>query len=90
VNSYNNGLGRKAERTVLMRDEILQGRYAIERQLRKQAGRQTLIARDLATQELVVIKLLTVLMLVIEKVRVKLIFSIQEIFRLWIELLFWF
>lgn len=73
-----------------MRDEILQGRYAIERQLRKQAGRQTLIARDLATQELVVIKLLTVLMLVIEKVRVKLIFSIQEIFRLWIELLFWF
>ncbi|MDJ0634287.1 MAG: serine/threonine-protein kinase [Xenococcaceae cyanobacterium MO_188.B29] len=42
-----------------MRDEILQGRYAIERQLRKHAGRQTLLARDLATQELVVIKLLT-------------------------------
>ena len=42
-----------------MRDKILQGRYAIERQLRKHAGRQTLLARDLATQELVVIKLLT-------------------------------
>ena len=42
-----------------MRDQIGQGRYAIERQLRKQAGRQTLLARDLATQELVVIKLLT-------------------------------
>ncbi len=42
-----------------MRDEIWQGRYAIERQLRKHAGRQTLLARDLATQELVVIKLLT-------------------------------
>lgn len=42
-----------------MRDKIGQGRYAIERQLRKQAGRRTLLARDLATQELVVIKLLT-------------------------------
>ena len=42
-----------------MRDKIGQGRYAIERQLRKQAGRQTLLARDLATQQLVVIKLLT-------------------------------
>ncbi len=42
-----------------MRDEIWQGRYTIERQLRKHAGRQTLLARDLATQELVVIKLLT-------------------------------
>ena len=42
-----------------MRDKIGQGRYAIERQLRKQAGRQTLLARDLATQELVVIKLLS-------------------------------
>ena len=42
-----------------MRDKILQGRYAIERQLRKNAGRQTLLARDLKTQELVVIKVLT-------------------------------
>jgi serine/threonine protein kinase len=42
-----------------MIDKILQGRYKIQRQLRKQAGRQTLLARDLGTQELVVIKLLT-------------------------------
>jgi len=44
-----------------MIDKILQGRYKIQRQLRKQAGRQTLLARDLATQEqeLVVIKLLS-------------------------------
>ncbi len=42
-----------------MIDRILQGRYEIQRQLRKHAGRQTLLARDLQTQELVVIKLLT-------------------------------
>jgi serine/threonine protein kinase len=44
-----------------MIDKILQGRYKIQRQLRKQAGRQTLLALDLATQEqeLVVIKLLS-------------------------------
>ena len=42
-----------------MRDEIWQGRYAIERQLRKHAGRQTLLARDLVTQELAIVKLLT-------------------------------
>ncbi len=42
-----------------MIDKILQGRYEIQRQLRKHAGRQTLLARDLTTQELVVIKLLT-------------------------------
>lgn len=42
-----------------MKDKMLQGRYEIQRQLRKNAGRQTLLARDLITQELVVIKLLT-------------------------------
>ena len=42
-----------------MTDKILQEHYAIQRQLRKHAGRQTLLARDLKTQELVVIKLLT-------------------------------
>ncbi len=39
--------------------EILCDRYQIERQLGKQAGRQTLLARDKNTQALVVIKLLT-------------------------------
>ncbi len=42
-----------------MIDKILQGRYKIQRQLRKQAGRQTLLAQDLKTRELVVLKLLT-------------------------------
>ena len=42
-----------------MIDKILQGRYAIQRLLRKNAGRQTLLAKDLVTQKLVVIKLLT-------------------------------
>ena len=42
-----------------MIDKIFQGRYTVQRQLRKNAGRQTLLARDLTTQELVVIKLLT-------------------------------
>ena len=42
-----------------MREKILHGRYDIQRQLRKYAGRQTLLARDLTTQELVIIKLLT-------------------------------
>ena len=42
-----------------MIDKIGQGRYVIERQLRKHAGRQTLLARDLVTQELAIIKLLT-------------------------------
>ena len=42
-----------------MTQEILQQRYAIEQQLGKKAGRRTLLARDLATQELVIIKLLT-------------------------------
>ena len=42
-----------------MIDKILQGRYKIQRQLRKQAGRQTLLAQDLTTRELVVLKLLT-------------------------------
>jgi serine/threonine protein kinase len=42
-----------------MASEVLQERYAIEKQLSKNAGRRTLLARDLQTQELVVIKLLT-------------------------------
>ena len=42
-----------------MTDKILPGRYEIQRQLRKHAGRQTWLARDLRTQSLVVIKLLT-------------------------------
>ena len=42
-----------------MREKILHDRYDIQRQLRKYAGRQTLLARDLTTQELVIIKLLT-------------------------------
>ena len=42
-----------------MIDKIGQGRYVIERQLRKHAGRQTLLARDLVTQELAIVKLLT-------------------------------
>lgn len=42
-----------------MIDKILQGRYKIQQQLRKNAGRQTWLAQDLTTQELVVIKLLT-------------------------------
>ncbi|HLO87031.1 MAG TPA: serine/threonine-protein kinase [Nostocaceae cyanobacterium] len=38
---------------------ILQQRYQIEQQLGKKAGRQTFLARDLTTQQLVIIKLLT-------------------------------
>jgi hypothetical protein len=39
--------------------EILQERYEVQQRLGKKAGRQTLLANDLDTQELVVIKLLT-------------------------------
>jgi eukaryotic-like serine/threonine-protein kinase len=39
--------------------EILRERYEIQQRLGKKAGRQTLLARDLHTQEFVVIKLLT-------------------------------
>jgi serine/threonine protein kinase len=39
--------------------DILQNRYQVEQQLGKKAGRQTVLARDLETQELVVVKLLT-------------------------------
>ncbi|MBW4421026.1 MAG: serine/threonine protein kinase [Myxacorys californica WJT36-NPBG1] len=39
--------------------ELLQNRYQVEGQLGKKAGRQTVLARDLETQERVVIKLLT-------------------------------
>ncbi|RCJ26790.1 serine/threonine protein kinase [Nostoc minutum NIES-26] len=39
--------------------QILQQRYEIQQQLGKKAGRRTLLARDLETQQLVIIKLLT-------------------------------
>lgn len=39
--------------------ELLRDRYKIQQRLGKKAGRQTLLARDLNTRELVVIKLLT-------------------------------
>jgi hypothetical protein len=41
-----------------MKGEVL-GRYQIEQQLGKRAGRRTLLARDNQTQELVVVKLLS-------------------------------
>ncbi len=41
-----------------MKDKVLQGRYQIQRQLRKNAGRRALLAKDLVTEELVIIKLL--------------------------------
>jgi len=42
-----------------MENQTLVSRYEIQQQLSKKAGRQTLLARDLQTQQLVVIKLLT-------------------------------
>jgi len=39
--------------------ELLHDRYQVEQSLGKKAGRQTLLARDLHTQKLVVVKLLT-------------------------------
>ncbi|MEG4277674.1 serine/threonine-protein kinase [Microcoleus sp. MON1_C1] len=42
-----------------MVERLLKERYAIQHCLGKNAGRQTLLARDLQTQELVVIKILT-------------------------------
>lgn len=42
-----------------MDNQILQGRYEIQQQLSKKAGRQTLLVRDLQTQERVVIKILS-------------------------------
>ncbi len=41
-----------------MTKEILGSRYEIQQQLGKKSGRRTLLARDLVTQELVIIKLL--------------------------------
>lgn len=41
-----------------MIDQILKERYKIQQQLGKKAGRRTLLAEDLETQSLVVIKLL--------------------------------
>jgi len=42
-----------------MVERLLKERYAIQQSLGKKGGRQTLLARDLQTQELVVIKILT-------------------------------
>jgi serine/threonine protein kinase len=42
-----------------MTNLILGQRYEVKQQLGKQPGRQTLLARDLQTEELVVIKLLS-------------------------------
>ncbi len=42
-----------------MAERVLQERYAIQQRLGKNAGRQTLLARDLQTEELVAIKILT-------------------------------
>ena len=42
-----------------MVEQVLKKRYQIHKQLGKNGGRQTLLARDLQTQELVAIKLLT-------------------------------
>jgi len=41
-----------------MEDQLFKGRYTIQTELTKNAGRRTFIARDLQTQNLVVIKLL--------------------------------
>lgn len=41
-----------------MKDRVLNARYEVVQELGKNAGRQTLLARDLKTQELVVVKLL--------------------------------
>jgi serine/threonine protein kinase len=43
----------------LWQEDVFRLRYQIQQQLGKKAGRRTLLARDLQTQELVVIKLLT-------------------------------
>jgi serine/threonine protein kinase len=42
-----------------MVEQVLKERYAIQKQLGKNGGRQTLLARDLQTQELVAIKIIT-------------------------------
>lgn len=42
-----------------MVDQIFKERYAIQKQLGKNAGRRTVLAKDLQTQELVVVKILT-------------------------------
>ncbi|MFM7409018.1 MAG: serine/threonine protein kinase [Cuspidothrix sp.] len=42
-----------------MSNNILANRYEVQKQLGKKAGRQTLLAKDLQTQELVIVKLLS-------------------------------
>ncbi len=39
--------------------QVLSDHYEVQQQLAKKAGRRTLLARDLETQELVVVKLLS-------------------------------
>ncbi len=41
-----------------MKNEVLKARYAIQKQLSKNAGRRTFLAEDLQTQQLVVVKIL--------------------------------
>ena len=43
---------------MMMSQEIFANRYEVQQQLGKKAGRRTLLARDLQTEELVIIKLL--------------------------------
>jgi hypothetical protein len=49
----------KASDKKSMKGQVLGVRYQVQHQLGKNAGRRTLLARDLKTQELVVVKLLS-------------------------------
>ncbi len=42
-----------------MNGEVLTNRYEVEQQLGKESGQQTVLARDLLTYDLVIVKLLT-------------------------------
>lgn len=44
---------------IIMTQKILSDRYEVQQELGKKSGRRTLLARDLVTQELVVVKLLS-------------------------------
>lgn len=44
---------------IIMTQQILSDRYEVQEELGKKSGRRTLLARDLVTQELVVVKLLS-------------------------------
>jgi hypothetical protein len=43
-----------------MGNNILANRYEVQKQLGKKAGRRTLLAKNLQTQELVIVKLLSI------------------------------